>query len=133
MSLFRRPSNDAAAKLQQQGLLSWIIAPSVALVALTGISRSQSLPDVSLTYLQRHGGPCTAVMKVDTTIDLDQVATCQDGSEWVLFWIEDEIAFVQPGSHQLYRWRRDVHTLHPYLYGRSKQISDAEFAGGGEL
>jgi len=132
MSLFRPPSNTAS-KMQRKGFISWIIAPSVALVVLTGSSRAQSLLDVSLTYLQRHGVPCEAVMKVDTTVDLDEVVTCQDGSEWVLFWLEDEIAFVHPGSHQLYRWRRDVHTIHPYLYGRSKQFSDAEFVGGGEL
>ena len=99
---------------------SWMIAPLMALVALTGSSRSQSLLEVSLTYLQRHGVPCKSVVKIDSVDTLDEVATCQDGSEWVLFWLENEIAFVHPGSHQLYRWRRDVHNLHPYLYAIEK-------------
>jgi hypothetical protein len=59
-------------------------------------------------------------VKIDSTDTLDEVATCQDGSEWVLFWLENEIAFVRPGSHQLYRWRRDVYNLYPYLYSIEK-------------
>ena len=103
-----------------KGILSWMIGPLIALMALTGSSRSQSLLEVSLTYLQRHGVPCKSVVKIDSTDTLDEVATCQDGSEWVLLWLENEIAFVRPGSHQLYRWRRDVYNLYPYLYSIEK-------------
>src|SRR6266853_6472917 len=98
MSLLR--SN---AKLGNNGTLSWILAPSVTLVALTASSQSQRHSEVSLTYLQRHGVPCQSVVKVDSTDDMDQVALCEDGREWVLFWLEDEVAFVRPGSRQLYR------------------------------
>jgi len=98
MSLLR--SNG---KLWKNGTLSWILAPSAALVALTASSQSQRLSEVSLTYLQRHGVPCQFVVKVDSTDDLDEVAICQDGREWVIFWLEDEVAFVRPGSRQLYK------------------------------
>jgi hypothetical protein len=118
------------ARLGGTGALSWILAPSVALVALTASSRSQSLSEVSLTYLQRHGVPCQSVVKVDSTIDLDEVATCEDGREWVMFWLEDEVAFVNPGSRRLYRWRLDVNRSFPYLYESSQRISKIELVGG---
>jgi hypothetical protein len=83
-------------KLVSNWTLAWILAPSVALVALTASSQSQSLSDVSLRYLQRHGVPCQSVVKVDSTDNLDQIAICQDGREWAMFWLEDEVAFVVP-------------------------------------
>jgi hypothetical protein len=125
--MFLLPSN---AKLGSNGTISSILAPSVALVALTASSHSQSLSEVSLTYLQRHGVPCQSVVKVDSTDDLDEVAICQDGREWVLFWLEDEVAFVQPGSRRLYRWSLDVNSSFPYLYESSQRISKIEFVGG---
>jgi hypothetical protein len=116
-------------KSGNNGTLSWILAPSVTLVALTASSQSQSLSEVSLTYLQRHGVPCQSVVKVDSTDNMDEVAICQDGREWVLFWLEDEVAFVRPGSRQFYRWRPDLNSSFPYLYERSERIS--EIQGGG--
>src|SRR5258708_5750809 len=86
------------------GKVWWILAPSLTLMALTASSQSQSLAEVSLTYLQRHGVPCQSVVKVDSTDNMDVIAICQDGREWVMFWLEDEVAFVRPGSRQLYRW-----------------------------
>ena len=124
MSLLR--SNG---KLGNNGTLSWILAPSVTLVALTASSQSQSLSEVSLTYLQRHGVPCQSVVKVDSTDDMDQVALCEDGREWVLFWLEDEVAFVRPGSRQLYRWRLDVNISFPDVYKGPQRISKNQFVG----
>ena len=124
MSLLR--SNG---KLANNGTLSWILAPSVTLVALTASSQSQSLSEVSLTYLQRHGVPCQSVVKVDSTDNMDQVALCEDGREWVLFWLEDEVAFVRPGSRQLYRWRPEVNSSFPDLYKGPQRISKNQFVG----
>ena len=124
MSLLR--SNG---KLGNNGTLSWILAPSVTLVALTASSQSQSLSEVSLTYLQRHGVPCQSVVKVDSTDNMDQVVLCEDGREWVLFWLEDEVAFVRPGSRQLYRWRPEVNSSFPDLYKGPQRISKNQFVG----
>jgi len=124
MSLLR--SNG---KLWKNGTLSWILAPSAALVALTASSQSQSLSEVSLTYLQRHGVPCQSVVKVGSTDNMDEVAICQDGREWVLFWLEDEVAFVRPGSRQLYRWRPDVNISFPDLYKGPQRISQNQLVG----
>ena len=124
MSLLR--SNG---KLANNGTLSWILAPSVTLVALTASSQSQSLSEVSLTYLQRHGVPCQSVVKVDSTDNMDQVVLCEDGREWVLFWLEDEVAFVRPGSRQLYRWRPDVNISFPDVYKGPQRISRNQFVG----
>ena len=124
MSLLR--SNG---KLGNNGTLSWILAPSVTLVALAASSQSQSLSEVSLTYLQRHGVPCQSVVKVDSTDNMDQVALCEDGREWILFWLEDEVAFVRPGSRQLYRWRLDVNSSFPDLYKGPQRISKNQFVG----
>jgi hypothetical protein len=124
MSLLR--SNG---KLWKNGTLSWILAPSAALVALTASSQSQSLSEVSLTYLQRHGVPCQSVVKVDSTDNMDEVAICQDGREWVLFWLENEVAFVCPGSRQLYRWHPEVNSSFPDLYKGPQRISKNQFVG----
>jgi len=124
MSLLR--SNG---KSGNNGTLSWILAPSVTLVALTASSQSQSLSEVSLTYLRRHGVPCQSVVKVDSTDNMDEVALCQDGREWVLFWLEDEVAFVRPGSRQLYRWHPDVNSSFPDLYKGPHRISQNQFVG----
>src|SRR5258708_28698583 len=118
MSLLR--SNG---KLWKNGTLSWILAPSAALVALTVSSQSQSLSEVSLTYLQRHGVPCQSVVKVDSTDNMDEVAICQDRRAWGMFWLEDEVAFVRPGSRQLYRWSLDVNSSFPDLYKAPQRIS----------
>ena len=124
MSLLR--SNG---KLGNNGTLSRILAPSVALAALTANSQAQSLSEVSLKYLQRHEVPCQCVVKVDSTDNMDEVAICQDGREWVLFWLEDEVAFVRPGSRQLYRWSRDVNISFPDLYKGPHRISQNQFVG----
>jgi hypothetical protein len=106
-----------------------ILEPSLALMALTASSHSQSLSEVSLTYLQRHGVPCQAVVKVDSTDNMDEIAICQDGREWAIFWLEDEVAFVRPGSRQLYKWSPDLNSSYPYLYERSQRISQIQGVG----
>ena len=116
MFLLRRSSIGSDEKSGHAKMFWSVVAPLAALVALTGSSRSQSLLDVSLKYLQRHGVPCQAVVRVSSLDSVDDVATCQDGRQWVLLWVENEIAFVNPSSQDLYRWRRDAHALYPYLY-----------------
>jgi len=49
---------------------------------------------------------------------MGEVATCQDGHEWALFWLEDEIAFVHPQTREPYKWDREVYMSHPEIYGR---------------
>jgi hypothetical protein len=117
-------------KLWKNGTLSWILVPSLALVALTASSQSQSLSEVSLMYLQRHGVPCEAVVKVDSTDNMDEIAICKDGREWVMFWLEDEVAFVRPGSRQFYRWSLDVNISFPDLFKCPQQMSKIQFVGG---
>jgi hypothetical protein len=111
------------------GKVWWILAQSLALMALTASSHSQSLSEVALTYLQRHGVPCESVVKVDSTDNLDEIAICQDGREWAMFWLEDEVAFVLPGSRQLYKWSPDLNSSFPYLYERSQRISQIQGVG----
>jgi hypothetical protein len=101
-------------------------------MALTASSQSQSLSEVSLMYLQRHGVPCQSVVKVDSTDTLDEVAICQDGREWAMFWLEDEVAFVRPGSRQFYKWSPDLNSSFPYLYERSQRISQIQGVGADE-
>jgi hypothetical protein len=120
-------------KSGSKGTLSLILSSLVTLVALTANSQSQSLSEVSLTYLQRHGVPCQSVVRVDTTDNLDQVAVCQDGREWVLFWLEDEVAFVRPGSRQLYRWLPDVNLSFPDLYKGPQRMSENQFVDATNL
>src|ERR1700750_2544896 len=97
----------------------WAILASVvsALALLSFSAQSQDLRDVTLRFLQRHGVPCSSVTKVNSPHGMDEVAICDDGREWALFWLEDEIAFVHPRTRELYRWQADVYRSQPQLYG----------------
>ena len=101
------------------------MGPAIAAAALftTFGSHAQQLNEVALAYLQRHGVPCLDVTRVDRPIrDFDMVATCEDGRLWALFFVEGEIAFVQPQTGEPYRWRPEVYLSYPQVYG-SPQIS----------
>lgn len=117
MFLLRQSYIGSDDKSGHKKMFLWVATPlAAALVALAGSSRAQSLLDVSLKFLQRHGVPCQTVVKVGTLNSVDEVATCQDGRQWVLLWLENEIAFVNPSSQDLYRWHREAHALYPHLY-----------------
>src|SRR5215831_5733187 len=80
-------------------------------------THSEGLRDVTLRFLQRHTVPCGSVTKVESTLGMDEIATCEDGREWALFWLENEVAFVYPRTRELYRWRAEVYRSQPQLYG----------------
>ena len=84
---------------------------------------SQELNGAAHRFLQRHGVPCRFILKVGSPHDLGEVVTCQDGREWALFWLEDEIAFVQPTTRELYKWNREIYMSYPELYGGSKRTA----------
>ncbi len=83
-------------------------------------THAQELNDVALMFLKLHRVPCLTVTKVDTVI-LDEIVTCQDGREWALFWLENEIAFVQPETRELYKWQWELNELYPQLYDVHKR------------
>jgi len=45
-----------------------------------------------------------------------------------LFWLEDEIAFVQPTTRELYKWDWEVYLSYPELYGGSKRTAHNELS-----
>jgi len=94
----------------------WWTCVALGALFLSCSSYSQELNRVAQQYLQRHGVPCSFVLKVDSPHGLDEVAACQDGREWALFWLEDEIAFVHPQTHELYKWDRQIDMSHPEIY-----------------
>ena len=77
---------------------------------------SQELNAITHKFLQRHGVPCATVLSVGSPYDLGEVATCEDGRVWALFWLEDEIAFINPQTREAYRWDRQVYLAYPELY-----------------
>lgn len=79
---------------------------------------SRDLSGVAYRFLERHGVPCLSVLKVASTNELAEVATCEDGREWALFWLEDEIGFVDPQSREPYKWDRQTYLVYPELYSR---------------
>ena len=95
----------------------WCTSVALAALLLSGSAQAQDLNGVAHQFLQRHGVPCLRVLKVGSPRDLGERATCQDGREWALFWLEDEIAFVHPQTGDAYRWDRELHLSHPELYG----------------
>ena len=97
----------------------WIARICLTLAALSGPgAHAQELNEVALAFLKLHRVPCAAVTKTDTLV-LDEIARCDDGREWALFWLENEVAFVQPKSRELYRWQWQLNELYPQLYAPS--------------
>ena len=84
--------------------------------------RAQNLDGSYLTFLQKHGVPCRAIQTVGTR-NLDYSVTCDDGREWLLFWLENEVALVRPDYNDLYRWRLDTYQAFPSLYPTPKRCT----------
>ena len=104
----------------------WWTCVALATLFFSCSTYAQELNGVFLQYLQRHGVPCLFVLKTGNPGDLADVATCQDGREWALFWLEGEIAYVHPQTRELYKWDREVYISYPELYGGSKRTAYAE-------
>lgn len=94
------------------------LATCATLVAifLPSHGRPQEILDDARRYLQRHGVPCLSVLRVDSTHDNGHVAVCQDGRDWVLHWVENEVAFVHPRTRETYKWQREVFAANPEIY-----------------
>jgi hypothetical protein len=69
--------------------LSLPVGFAAALLAFD--AQSFDWPGVALKFLQRHAVPCAAVAKMDSVLGAD-IATCEDGRMWALFWVENEVA-----------------------------------------
>ena len=95
---------------------AWSTCVALATLFLSGSAHAQELNGVAHRFLQRHGVPCQLVLKVGSPHDLGEIATCQDGREWALFWLEDEIAFVHPQTRESYKWDREIYSSHPNLF-----------------
>jgi hypothetical protein len=81
-------------------------------------AHAEPLNEVALTYLLRRGVPCLHVTEVDKPIrDFDMTATCDDGRQWALFFIEGEVAFIHPQTGEPFRWQREVYLSYPQVYG----------------
>ena len=99
----------------------WIVSVCIALGASFCPSIcAQELNDVSLAFLKLHRVPCLAVINVGTVV-LDEVVKCEDGREWMLFWLENEVAFVNPETRELYKWQWELNEQYPYLYTAQKK------------
>ena len=99
----------------------WSAGVALGALFLSGSVSAQELTLVAQKFLQRRGVPCVFVFEVGSPADLGEIVTCQDGRKWALFWIEDEIAFVDPRTHALYRWDWENYLSHPELYGGPKR------------
>jgi hypothetical protein len=94
----------------------WWTCVALGAFFLSRSTYSQELNGVARKFLQRHSVPCLFVVKVGSPGDMGEVATCQDGREWALFWLEDEIAFVHPQTREPYKWDRQTYVSHPEIY-----------------
>jgi len=95
---------------------AWCACVAFGTFLLSRSACGQDLNDVAHRFLQRHGVPCQVVLKVGSPPDMDEVATCQDGREWALFWLEDEIALVLPRTREPYKWDRQIYLSHPEIF-----------------
>lgn len=115
---------ELAARSSGGSMMQWAMPVSVisASVFLTSSALSQDLRDVTLKFLQHLAVPCVYVTKVESAMAMDETAVCEDGREWALFWLENEVAFVDPATRELYRWRPDLYKSQPQLYGSLSMI-----------
>lgn len=95
--------------------------------ATGAFSQTRSDADVSLQYLNRHGVPCRSIVSAAVTV-MNDIVTCEDGRQWVLFWLENEVAYVPP-SRELYKWRREIDASYPEVYGGSRALVQASSPG----
>jgi len=79
-------------------------------------SHAEDCAGVALKFLRLHDVPCQAPLAIDHS-SLDYGVTCADGRSWALFWLENEVAYVEPQTGTLYRWRRELSASYPNLYG----------------
>jgi hypothetical protein len=129
--IFSMPRPEQNHRRWAAGLGLWIAATCIWLGALFCPSTyAQELNDVTLAFLKLHRVPCLAVIKVGTVV-LDEVVTCEDGREWMLFWLENEVAFVNPETRELYKWRWELNALYPQLYNLYKRQGDIVSVGSG--
>ena len=96
----------------------------LGLIFLSYETRPQEILEVAHRYLERHGVPCLVVVHVESTHDKGHIARCQDDREWVLLWVENEVAFLNPHTQQTYKWQANVFTLHPELYAPPTRYSE---------
>ncbi len=91
-------------------------------------SQAEDCSGVVLKFLRLHDVPCQAPLAIDRSSD---VVTCADGRSWALFWLESEVAYVEPQTGALYRWRRELSVAYPNLYGglRVDENSPVRHAG----
>ena len=108
-------ARDGRATLAQA--IRWTGAVFGALLLSFSVC-AQDLNSIAHRFLQRHGVPCQFVQKVGSLHDLDEVATCEDGRAWALYWLEDEIAYIQPQTREAYRWDEQIYLSYPQLYSR---------------
>jgi hypothetical protein len=107
--------------MQKQEILRALFA--LGALVISGGANSQDIRGVAQQFLQRLSVPCLSVLKVDHTDNLGEVATCQDGREWILLWVEGEIAFVHPWTREAYKWDREVYMSHSEIYLAPKQAT----------
>jgi hypothetical protein len=120
---FGLPKPEQNHRRPSAGLGRWIAGTCIGVGALFCPSaHAQELNDVALLFLKLHRVPCLTVVKVGTVIQ-DEVVTCEDGREWMLFWLENEVAFVSPETHELYKWQWELNELYPQLYNASPRDS----------
>ncbi len=114
--------------MQKQEILRVLFA--LGALVVSGEANAHDIRSVAQQFLQRLSVPCPSVLKVDYTDNLGEVATCQDGREWILLWVEGEIAFVHPRTREAYKWEREVYRTHPEIYLAPQQASPNETQKG---
>src|ERR1043165_9985427 len=100
-------------------VMRWKLSVGVAVscLLLSGFSLSWDVADQALRFLHLHDVPCARVAHIDRwRLGAEVIATCEDGRRWALFFIEGDVAFVQPGTNAFYRWQPPVYRAYPSTY-----------------
>jgi hypothetical protein len=99
------PAIEWDIREQREGLVA-----ARALVSAHGANRQLSVAKPLRSFFNVPPAPWSALRGSGY-----EVAICQDGREWAMFWLENEVAFVRPGSRQFYKWVQTsiVHSLIP--------------------
>jgi hypothetical protein len=94
-------------------------------------AQARDVADLALSFLRLQGVPCERITHTDRwRMGAEVIATCEDGRRWALFFIEGDVAFVQPRTNAFYRWRRDTYLAYPELYAAPKLGPEDQLPAG---
>lgn len=107
------------------------VCVAVSCLFLAFGAQSRDVAGLAQSFLRLHHVPCERVTHIERwRLGVEMIATCQDGRRWALFFVEGDVAFVQPRTNAFYRWQPEIYRAYPQLYAVAKPVPEEELPAG---